>query len=60
MEYEIVCYRLDQDEGSDEVIDTVTGSFLANFRVRQENSAAERDGVAYRYYYRLQRSVRTS
>ncbi|MEV8056534.1 hypothetical protein AB0P37_08395 [Streptomyces antimycoticus] len=51
MLYEIVVYRPDEDSDH-EVIGTARGMFLADFEVRQANSAAERDGVAYRHYYR--------
>ncbi|MYY03107.1 MULTISPECIES: hypothetical protein [unclassified Streptomyces] len=52
--YEIVCHR-PGETGPHDVIGTERGQFLADFRVRQENSKAERDGVAYRYYFRVAR-----
>ncbi|MFH9813456.1 hypothetical protein ACH4NI_35490 [Streptomyces olivaceus] len=52
--YEILCHRPDED-GSHNVVGTEQGQFLADLRIRQENSQAERDGVAYRYYYRTAR-----
>ncbi|MEU7243359.1 hypothetical protein [Streptomyces sparsogenes] len=54
MLYEIVVYRPDEDS-EHMVTGTAQGMFLADFEVRQANSAAERDGVAYRYYYRAAR-----